>query len=160
MGGNRGGDNENDNENEKPEDNTPKPAETAQISTKGDEAGDLSTDDKKGAQKPKKGQKLAPVADNPPTLEEVQAYFDERTQQGKPFLYITAEGFYDACCQSGWRLKDGKPMIDWRARCRTFENFRKEHGDRPVGTSQRTKRRTDDAPKSVSEDNFDGQDTW
>lgn len=73
-----------------------------------------------------------PVSKNPPTLEEIQAYFDERAQQGKPFLYVTAEGFYDACCQSGWTLKDGKPMIDWRARVRTFESFRKEHGDRPV----------------------------
>ena len=72
------------------------------------------------------------VADNPPTLEEVQAYFDERAQQGRPFIYVTPEGFYDACCQSGWTLKDGKPMIDWRARVRTFENFRKEHGDKPA----------------------------
>lgn len=154
MGENRGG----ETESKKPEDNTPKLAETAQISTKGDETGYLSTDDKKGAQKPKKGQKLAPVADNPPTLEEVQAYFDEREAQGKPFLYITAEGFYDACCQSGWRLKDGKPMMDWRARCRTFENFRKEHCDRPIG-SQRTQRK-DDTPKHVADDNFDGQETW
>ena len=23
-------------------------------------------------------------------------------------------------------------MMDWRARMRTFENYRKEHGDRPV----------------------------
>ena len=73
------------------------------------------------------------VADNPPTIEEVQAYFEERAQQGKPFIYVTPEGFYDACLQSGWSLKDGKPMVDWKARIRTFENFRKEHGDKPVG---------------------------
>ena len=72
------------------------------------------------------------VADNPPTLEEVQTYFDERRRQGRPFIYVTPDSFYDACCQSGWALKDGKPMIDWRARARTFENFRKEHGDKPV----------------------------
>jgi hypothetical protein len=72
------------------------------------------------------------VSDNPPTLEEIQAYMDERAQQGKPFVYVTAESFLDACEQSGWRLKDGKPMMDWRARMRTFENYRKEHGDRPV----------------------------
>ena len=79
-----------------------------------------------------KNKKKQSVADNPPTLEEVQAYFDERAKQGKPFIYVTPDSFYDACCQSGWSLKDGKPMIDWRARVRTFENFRKEHGDRPV----------------------------
>lgn len=72
------------------------------------------------------------VADNPPTLEDIQAYMNERAQQGKPFIYVTAESFLDACEQSGWRLKDGKPMMDWRARMRTFENYRKEHGDRPV----------------------------
>ena len=78
------------------------------------------------------------VADNPPTLEDIQAYMDERAQQGKPFVYVTAESFLDACEQSGWRLKDGKPMMDWRARMRTFENYRKEHGDRPMvqGTGQ------------------------
>lgn len=150
-----------DNESEKckTKDNSPKRKETAHISTQEGEAEDLSTEGKKCPQKPKKGQKLAPVADNPPTLEDVQAYFDERTQQGKPFLYITAEGFYDACCQSGWRLKDGKPMMDWRARCRTFESFRKEHGDRPIGNQKRT-RHSGDIPKSVSDDNFDGQETW
>lgn len=152
MGENRGG----CPFNQETGDITPNSAETAQISTQGGETGDLPTEGKKVAQKPKKGQKLAPVADNPPTLEEVQAYFDERTQQGKPFLYITAEGFYDACCQSGWRLKDGKPMMDWRARCRTFESFRKEHGDRPVGSWQRT----GDTQKSVTDENFDGQETW
>jgi len=131
--------------------------ETAQISTKGGAAVGLSTQGEKRAQKPRKGQNKTTVADNPPTLEEVQAYFDERTQQGKPFLYITPDGFYDACCQSGWTLKDGKPMMDWRARCRTFESFRKEHGDRPIG---QRRQRTDDSPKHVDGDNFEGMDTW
>ena len=144
----------------KTEPTTPELTETAQISTKEDEMGDLSTQGKKSPQKPNKGQKQTTVADNPPTLEEVQAYFDERTQQGKPFIYITAEGFFDACCQSGWTLKDGKPMIDWHARCRTFENYRKEHNDRPIGSQQRQTRRTDDSPKQVNGDNFDGMDKW
>lgn len=77
--------------------------------------------------------KKQPVSENPPTLEDIQAYFDERQQQGKPFLYVTPDSFYDACEQSGWRLKDGKPMMDWRARVRTFENYRRERGDPPVG---------------------------
>ena len=143
----------------KTEDNTPKRAETHQISTKGGKACNLSTQQEKCAQKPRKGQNKATVADNPPTLEDVQAYFDERTQQGKPFLYITPDGFYDACCQSGWTLKDGKPMMDWRARCRTFESFRKEHGDRPIGQKQQ-RQRSDDSPKHVDVDNFEGMDTW
>ena len=74
------------------------------------------------------------VADNPPTIEEIQAYFDERAQQGKPFIYVTPETFFDACEQSGWKLKDGKPMVDWRARVRTFENYRRDRGDQPIAT--------------------------
>ena len=73
------------------------------------------------------------VADNPPTIEEIQAYFAEREAQGKPFRYVTPDTFFDACEQSGWRLKDGKPMIDWRARVRTFENYRRDRGDAPIG---------------------------
>lgn len=112
---------------------SPESAERARISTQKPLTGNLSAAEEKRKQKPQKTAKKTAVADNPPTLEEVQAYFDERATQGKPFLYITAEGFYDACEQSGWRLKDGKPMISWQARVRTFESFRKEHGDRPVG---------------------------
>lgn len=95
-----------------------------------------------GGQKPVSGQKNGKnrpsVADAPPTLEDIQAYMAERAAQGKPFIYVTADGFLDACEQSGWRLKDGKPMIDWRARMRTFENYRKEHGDRPVAVTRQS----------------------
>jgi hypothetical protein len=80
-----------------------------------------------------------PVADNPPTLEEIRLYFNERAQQGKPFQYVTPDGFYDACAQSGWRLKYGKPMMDWRARVRTFENYRRDKGDPPISSVSRGK---------------------
>ena len=94
------------------------------------------SESKKGKSKPSIADRSVsdrlPVSKNPPTLEEIQAYMDERAQQGKPFVYVTAEGFLDACEQSGWTLKDGKPIRDWRARLRTFETYRKEHGDRPV----------------------------
>lgn len=95
---------------------------------------DNKNEEKKNKKETLNTKKRPTVADAPPSLEDIQAYFDERAQQGKPFIYVTAEGFYDACCQSGWTLKDGKPIRDWRARCRTFENYRKERGDRPVGT--------------------------
>lgn len=102
---------------------------------------DNEKEEKKNKKETLNGKKRPTVADAPPTLEEIQAYFDERAQQGKPFVYVTAEGFYDACCQSGWTLKDGKPIRDWRARCRTFENYRKERGDRPVGSKPAVPRR-------------------
>ena len=85
--------------------------------------------------KPTPQKRKKSVADNPPTIEEIQAYFNERAQQGKPFVYVTPESFFDACEQSGWRLKDGKPMISWQARVRTFENYRRERGDAPVSQS-------------------------
>lgn len=99
------------------------------------ETNNLSPEEQKPVKSPQRGKNKTSVADNPPTIEEIQAYMDERAAQGKPFIYVTAESFLDACEQSGWRLKDGKPMIDWRARMRTFENYRKEHGDRPVSHS-------------------------
>jgi len=113
--------------------NIPEPAETALNPSESAEVDNVPVQKEKRQQKPQKTEKRATVADNPPTLEEVQTYFDEMAAKGKPFLYITPDGFYDACEQSGWRLKDGKPMISWQARIRTFETFRKEHGDRPVG---------------------------
>ncbi len=116
--------------------NIPECAETAQISHDNAEVDNVPAQKEKHQQKPQKTEKRATVADNPPTLEEVQTYFDEMAAKGKPFLYITPDGFYDACEQSGWRLKDGKPMISWQARVRTFEAFRKEHGDRPVAVAQ------------------------
>ena len=144
----------------KTDNNNPECAETARISPDNTEAGNVPAHKEKSQQKPPKTEKRATVEDNPPTLEEVQTYFDEMAAKGKPFLYITPDGFYDACEQSGWRLKDGKPMISWKARVRTFESFRKEHGDRPIGSQQRQRQRKDDIPKSVTEDNFDGQETW
>lgn len=114
----------------------------------------------------KKPSKRLLVADNPPTLEEVQAYFDEMATKGKPFQYVTPETFFDACEQSGWRLKDGKPMVSWQARVRTFENFRREHGDRPVGSPPqiRSPQQAITADQSqtmtVGEDNFAGQEKW
>ena len=108
--------------------------------------------EKKNKKETLNGKKRPTVADAPPTLEEIQAYFDERAQQGKPFVYVTAEGFYDACCQSGWTLKDGKPIRDWRARCRTFENYRKERGDRPVGSKPAAARRPGQAVPLTDKD--------
>ena len=121
---------------DKTQENAPESQEMPQDGLSGRQADNLPQTENKPAKSPKNKLKGASVADNPPTLEEIQGYMDERARQGKPFVYVTAEGFLDACEQSGWRLKDGKPMIDWRARLRTFENYRKEHGDRPVAPQQ------------------------
>ena len=134
-----GGDAPNDNscrkscKNEKTDKDNPKRKNKYADSVSDSEAVNSTSDAQKTISEPQNARKRpSVVADNPPTLEDIQGYMDERAQQGKPFVYVTAESFLDACEQSGWRLKDGKPMMDWRARMRTFENYRKEHGDRPV----------------------------
>ena len=135
----QGGDAPNDNscrkpcKNEKTDKDNPKRKNKDADSVSVSNAVNSTPDAQKTVSEPQNARKRpSVVADNPPTLEEIQGYMDERAQQGKPFVYVTAESFLDACEQSGWRLKDGKPMMDWRARMRTFENYRKEHGDRPV----------------------------
>lgn len=58
----------------------------------------------------------------PPTLQEVKDYIREMNYGLDP------EEFYDANLQSGWKLKSGQPVKDWKARVRTFERYRKSHG--------------------------------
>lgn len=122
----------------KTQENTPTTSETGQISTNGGEVGQLSTEKEKPRQKPLKS-KSAPadqsqakqkseVADNPPTLADVQAYADERAQQGKPFLYVTPEEFFNTCEMDGWKRK-GKPLYNWKAYMLRFEQYRKDHGE-------------------------------
>ena len=53
----------------------------------------------------------------PPTREEAQAYIDKMG-----FHWGDADLFIDFNKQKGWRLSDGKPMQDWRAAMRNWEN--------------------------------------
>lgn len=117
-------------------------------SEKEGEVNNSTLKNKKRADAPSKAAKKASVADNPPTLEDIQAYFSEREAQGKPFLYVTAENFLDACEQSGWTLKDGKPIRDWKARLRTFETYRRDKGDRPVTQQQPKVRKGEPVPQT------------
>lgn len=78
-----------------------------------------------------------PVADNPPTLEEVQAYFYERAAQGKPLEYISAEEFYVSCETDGWTHgKDRKPIANWKSFALGCETYRRNHGDPSVAERQ------------------------
>ena len=123
---------------DKTQENAPKTSETAQISTNGGEAGQLSTEKEKPRQKPLKSKSASAdqsqtkqkseVADNPPTLADVQTYADERAQQGKPFLYVTPEEFFNTCEMDGWKRK-GKPLFNWKAYMLRFEQYRKDHGE-------------------------------
>lgn len=96
--------------------------------------GNLSSDAQKRAYSPKNGsdgQKI-PVADQPPTLREIQDYMQQRGEQGDPFRHITAEQFYDEGCMSGWTIRGGQPLYDWRARLRSLEGYRRKNGEPAV----------------------------
>ena len=53
----------------------------------------------------------------PPTREEAQSYIDKMN-----FHWGNADLFIDFNEQKGWRLSDGKPMRDWTAAMRNWEN--------------------------------------
>ena len=96
--------------------------------------GNLSSDTQKRADSPKNGsdgQKI-PVADQPPTLREIQDYMQQRGEGGDPFRHSTAEQFYDEGCMSGWTIRGGQPLYDWRARLRSLEGYRRKNGEPAV----------------------------
>lgn len=90
-----------------------------------------NTSVRKTSAKPATDKNKTTVADNPPTLEEVQAYASERASQGKEFRFVTPEQFFDTCEAAGW-MRNGKPLYSWKAYFRNFETYRKNHGDKPV----------------------------
>lgn len=124
--------------------NTPYQPKTPKNNLKGKNVpsdGDLDVEeviipsgDEKPVSVPQIGKNGVSVADCPPTLEEIQQYMQNQGELGKPFRYITAEQFYDDGCQTGWQLKGGQPLYDWRARLRSLEAYRRSHGDKPAGT--------------------------
>lgn len=147
---------------DKTQENTPTTSETAQISTNGGKVVELPTEEEKPRQKPLKS-KSAPadqsqakqkseVADNPPTLADVQAYADERAQQGKPFLYVTPEEFFNTCEMDGWKRK-GKPLFNWKAYMLRFEQYRKDHDEPTVEQRRRQeKKQGESVPQKPNKD--------
>lgn len=96
--------------------------------------GNLSSDAQKRADSPKNGSdgQKTPVAAQPPTLREIQDYMQSRGEGGDPFRHITAEQFYDEGCMSGWTIRGGQPLYDWRARLRSLEGYRRKNGEPAV----------------------------
>ena len=81
--------------------------------------------------------KMTPVADCPPSLDDVIFYFAERRQQEKPLEYISPEEFYAMCETSGWtRGKNGQPIYNWKSYALQCDIWRQNHGD--LTTAQRT----------------------
>lgn len=69
--------------------------------------------------KDKKERKKA-KAFTPPTIDEIKSYIDEMGYGLDP------EEFLDANEQTGWKMKNGQQVRDWKARVRTFERNRKK----------------------------------
>lgn len=143
----------------KTQENNPKGENRASESEKKSGTGNLSSDAQKRADSPRKpqlseirampastimsergfdklsngsdGQKI-PVADQPPTLREIQDYMQSRGESGDPFRHITAEQFYDEGCMSGWTIRGGQPLYSWQARLRSLEGYRRKNGEPAV----------------------------
>ena len=58
----------------------------------------------------------------PPTVDEVRAYCLERKNGIDPQAFVD---YYEA---RGWKYGPGKPVVDWKACVRTWENRRKQEG--------------------------------
>jgi len=118
----------------KTQEKSPKGENEASESEKKSETGNLSSDTQKRAESPENGsdgQKI-PVADQPPTLREIQDYMQQRGESGDPFRHITAEQFYDEGCMSGWTIRGGQPLYSWQARLRSLEGYRRKNGEPAV----------------------------
>lgn len=121
----------------KTQEKSPNDENRASESEKKSGTGNLSFDAQKRADSPKScsdAQKI-PVADQPPTLREIQDYMQQRGEQGDPFRHITAEQFYDEGCMSGWTIRGGQPLYSWQARLRSLEGYRRKNGE-PVVTEE------------------------
>ena len=70
------------------------------------------------------------AAPTPPSVEDVRAYCAERANGIDPQAFVD---YYDA---RGWRYGQGKPIVDWRAAVRTWENRRRQEGGVTGGTDR------------------------
>ena len=80
-------------------------------------------------------------ASKPENLQEVRDYIREMGYGLDP------EEFWDANEQAGWKLKNGKPVQDWKARVRTFERNRKKWGHEATGKTPIVTREPSTQPK-------------
>lgn len=84
----------------------------------------------------------------PPTLEEVAAYCSERHNHISPSAFID---YYEA---RGWKYGTGKPMVNWKAAVRTWEQ--KEKGRTHTQDKQQNKA-TEEVNARIFEELFGGE---
>ena len=85
----------------------------------------------------------------PPEPEDVRAYCLERGNG------LSAERFCDYYAAQGWRLSNGRPLKDWKAAVRNWENRRQAPGHVPVGQggfseAERRQARNDEVCRRVA----------
>jgi hypothetical protein len=68
--------------------------------------------------KKQRPRKTVPLADNPPTLEEVTEYVKSKGYDLDPQYFI------DKMQSKAWRDKNDKPLYDWQATIRTWMSYR------------------------------------
>lgn len=86
----------------------------------------------------------------PPSRQEAQAYIDKMG-----FHWGDADLFIDFNEQKGWRLSDGKPMQDWKAAMRNWENRWKQkygNGAKTITEDKYTARRGTDVGNHTEAD--------
>lgn len=86
----------------------------------------------------------------PPTLDEVAAYCNERHNHISPSAFID---YYEA---RGWKYGTGKPMVNWKAAVRTWEQ--KEKGRTHTQDKQQNKA-TEEVNARIFEELFGGEPT-
>ena len=86
----------------------------------------------------------------PPTLDEVAAYCNERHNGISPSAFID---YYEA---RGWKYGTGKPMVNWKAAVRTWEQ--KEKGRTHIQSEQQNKA-TEEVNARIFEELFGGKPT-
>ena len=86
----------------------------------------------------------------PPTLDEVAAYCNERHNHISPSAFID---YYEA---RGWKYGTGKPMVNWKAAVRTWEQ--KEKG-RTHTQGEQQKNATEEVNARIFEELFGGEPT-
>ena len=86
----------------------------------------------------------------PPTLDEVAAYCNERHNHISPSAFID---YYEA---RGWKYGTGKPMVNWKAAVRTWEQ--KEKG-RTHTQGEQQKKATEEVNARIFEELFGGEPT-
>ena len=96
-------------------------------------------------EKPKRASSSS-VSRKPPTMDEVQAYCDERGNG------LNAERFCDYYAAQGWRLSNGQPMRDWKAAVRNWEQRAMENPRASKDYASRSRVMTDAEQRQAHND--------